>query len=232
MIPLKDDNPTRAVPVITFGIIALNVLAFLYQTTLGSREAQVFLYQFGAIPYELTHFTFVGPLTMESPVPRYLTPVTAMFVHGGLMHLGGNMLYLWIFGNNVEDILGPGKFLVFYLLSGLVAALAQVMVQPASMVPMVGASGAIAGVLGAYFLVFPSARITTLIFFVIFIRVVKIPAGLVLGIWLILQMLSAASNKPGVAWFAHIGGFVAGMVLLFILSARSPSIRRRRPERF
>jgi membrane associated rhomboid family serine protease len=148
------------------------------------------------------------------------------------MHLAGNMLYLWIFGNNVEDTLGRGRFTLFYLLSGLAATVAQVAVQPDSTIPMVGASGAIAGVLGAYFLVFPSARVTTLIFFIFIIRVVKIPAGLVLGVWLILQMMSAASNQPGVAWFAHIGGFLAGMGLLFFMSARSSATRIRGRERY
>ena len=228
MIPLKDENPSRTIPYVTVSLVALNVLVYLYQWTLGPEPETRFVLQFGVIPYEITHFQYVGAVTKFSPVPRYLTPLTAMFVHGGLLHLAGNMLYLWIFGNNVEDALGHGRFMLFYLASGLAASAVHILVYPDSTMPIIGASGAIAGVLGAYFLMYPRARVTTLVFVFIIIRLVKIPAGLLLGAWLVLQMVSAASSQPGVAWFAHIGGFLTGIVLLvFILGRRSPSVRYR-----
>jgi len=203
-------------------------LVYLYQSVLSPGLETRFVLQFGVIPYEITHFQYIGPITRYSPVPRFLTPLTAMFVHGGLLHLAGNMLYLWIFGNNVEDALGHGRFLFFYLVSGLAASAVHILVYPASTIPIIGASGAIAGVLGAYFLMYPHARVTTLVFVFIIIRLVKIPAGLLLGAWLVLQMISAVSNQTGVAWFAHIGGFLAGMVLLVImLGKRSPLGRYR-----
>jgi membrane associated rhomboid family serine protease len=152
---------------------------------------------------------------------------TSMFLHGGLFHIGGNMLYLWIFGNNVEDTLGHGRFLVFYLLSGVAAALAQTVINPGSRVPMIGASGAVSGVLGAYLLLFPYARVLTLITFGFFIRIVPIPAMLVLGFWIVVQAMNGlitfgTPDRGGVAWFAHIGGFVAGLGLLLVFRPRRP----------
>jgi membrane associated rhomboid family serine protease len=149
-----------------------------------------------------------------------------MFMHGGLFHIGGNMLYLWIFGNNVEDTLGHGRYLLFYLLSGVAAALAQTAVGPSSTVPMVGASGAVSGVLGAYLILFPSAHVTTLIILGFFFRLVQIPAMVVLGFWIVLQLLNGLGSfgsNGGVAFFAHIGGFLAGMGLLFVLKPRARS---------
>ncbi|MBI2524950.1 MAG: rhomboid family intramembrane serine protease [Candidatus Rokubacteria bacterium] len=234
MLPLKDDIPTRSIPVVTVGLIAMNVLAFMYQFSLGGegpggsgRAAQEFVLEFGLIPCRLTGHCREA-LGLPSPV---LTIFTSMFLHGGLFHVGGNMLYLWIFGNNVEDTLGHGRFLVFYALSGVAAALAQTVTAPASTVPMIGASGAVSGVLGAYLLLFPHANVLTLIMFGFFIRLVRIPALIVLGFWIVVQFLNgfltvgiaAARGQGGgggVAWFAHIGGFLAGMGLLLLMRPR------------
>jgi membrane associated rhomboid family serine protease len=239
MFPLKDDVPTRTVPVVTVGLIVLNVLAFLYQFSLeaggppgGSRAARDFIFEFGLIPCRLTGGC-VAPPDLPSPV---LTIFTSMFLHGGLFHILGNMLYLWIFGNNVEDTLGHARFVAFYLLCGVAAALAQTATGPGSTIPMVGASGAVSGVLGAYLLLFPHANVFTLIIIGFFIRIVRIPALIVLGMWIVVQFVnglvtfSAAVrggvSEGGVAWFAHIGGFLAGLVLLFVLRPRADARAR------
>jgi membrane associated rhomboid family serine protease len=233
MIPLKDDVPSRSAPVITVMLIALNVLAFFYQASLdidtrgpGAGAAEALIMEFGLVPCRLAG-SCVAPGDFPSPV---LTIFTSMFMHGGLFHIAGNMLYLWIFGDNVEDTLGHGRFLLFYLASGVAAAVGQVMLNADSRVPMVGASGAVSGVLGAYLLLFPYARILTLLIIGFFIKFVHIPALIVLGFWIVLQLLngfitfSAQSlgrgESGGVAWFAHIGGFLAGMMLLFLLRPR------------
>ena len=230
MIPLKDDNPTRTFPFVTVGLIAANVLAFLYQLSLQATDdpgalkaAQAFVFEFGLIPCRLTG-TCVAPSDFPSPI---VTIFTSMFLHGGLFHIAGNMLYLWIFGNNVEDTLGHGRFLVFYLLAGTAAALAQTAVGPTSKIPMIGASGAVSGVLGAYLILFPYASVLTLVTFGFFIRIVRIPAMIVLGFWIVVQFLNGlitfgAGERGGVAWFAHIGGFLAGLVLLALLRPRRP----------
>ena len=234
MIPLKDDIPSSSLPVVTIGIIILNVLVFLYQLSLGgsgepgaTQAAEQFVLEFGAVPCRLT-----GACSLADTFPHpAVTVLTSMFLHGGLFHIGGNMLYLWIFGDNIEDALGHGRFLLFYLLSGIVAAVGQAVVNPSSTVPMIGASGAISGVLGAYLLTFPYARILTLIIVGFFIRFVYIPAVFVLGFWVVLQFLSglltfsvaAGHEAGGVAWFAHIGGFLGGMGLLFVLRPQRPS---------
>lgn len=232
MIPLKDDIPSETFPITTLGFIVANVAAFLYQLSLelspepgAMRAAQELVLEFGLSPCRLTAACRI-PEAAPHPV---VTIFTSMFLHGGIFHLGGNMLYLYIFGNNVEDILGHGRFLLFYLLSGISAAVAQVAIGPTSSVPMVGASGAVSGVLGAYLLLFPQARVLILFTFFVFIRFIYVPAVLVLGFWIVLQFLNgfityrtmSAGHEPGgVAWFAHIGGFVAGMVLLFVLRPR------------
>ena len=234
MIPLKDDIPSNSLPVVTVGVIIVNVLVFLYQLSLGasgepgaSQAAEQFVFEFGAIPCRLS-----GACNVPDSFPHpAVTVLTSMFVHGGLFHIAGNMLYLWIFGDNVEDVLGHARFLLFYLLSGVAAAVAQSVVNPASGIPMVGASGAISGVLGAYLLQFPYARILTLITFGFFFRFVYIPAVFVLGFWIVVQFLNglltfslaAGRETGGVAWFAHIGGFLGGMALLFVLRPRRPS---------
>ena len=228
MFPLKDDNPSESAPVVTVALIVLNALFFVYQISLeaggadGARAGQAFIEEFGLVPCRLTGACRVGP-ELPSPI---LTIFTSMFMHGGLFHIGGNMLYLWIFGNNVEDTLGHGRYLLFYLLSGVAAALAQTAVGPSSMVPMVGASGAVSGVLGAYLLLFPHAHVTTLIILGFFFRLVHIPAMFVLGFWIVLQVLNGLGSfgsSGGVAFFAHIGGFLAGMGLLYVLKPRARS---------
>ena len=234
MFPLKDDVPGRTTPFVTVGLIALNVVVFLYQISLGiegSRPGQATLeliQEFGLTPCRLTGYCVDPSAGLPS---AWVTILTSMFLHGGLFHVGGNMLYLWIFGDNVEDTLGHGRFLVFYLLSGIAAALVQTMVSPASKIPMLGASGAVSGVLGAYLLLFPHARVLTLLIFGFFFRMVHIPAVIVLGFWIVVQFVNGfltvtvsavrgESAGGGVAWFAHIGGFVAGMALLFVLRPR------------
>jgi membrane associated rhomboid family serine protease len=228
VFPLKDDNPSESAPIVTVALIVLNALFFVYQISLeaggadGARAGQAFIEEFGLVPCRLTGACRVGP-ELPSPV---LTIFTSMFMHGGLFHIGGNMLYLWIFGNNVEDTLGHGRYLLFYLLSGVAAALAQTAVGPSSMVPMVGASGAVSGVLGAYLLLFPHARVTTLIILGFFFRLVQIPAMVVLGFWIVLQLLNGLGSfgsSGGVAFFAHIGGFLVGMGLLYVLKPRARS---------
>ncbi|EQB62878.1 MAG: Rhomboid family protein [candidate division Zixibacteria bacterium RBG-1] len=218
MFPLKDDIPTEKPPIITIALIVINVLIFFYQISLGP-DFQYFIVKLGAIPYEITHQSEITP---EAPFPVNMTLLTSMFLHGGWLHIIGNMLYLWIFGNNIEDKLGHFKFIIFYLVSGIIASLVFVLSSPNSTVPMVGASGAIAGVLGAYLLKFPHARILTLIFLGFFVRIVRIPAVYVLGFWFVIQLIyalpSIGSNTGGVAWFAHIGGFVAGMGLFKVMS--------------
>jgi membrane associated rhomboid family serine protease len=194
-------------------------MAFAYEllAEAGGTLDQTF-YTMGVVPFEVTHN--FGPAVA-------LSFLTSLFLHGGFMHIAGNMLYLWIFGNNVEDSMGRGRFLVFYLLSGVIASAAQVLASPSSPVPTIGASGAIAGVLGAYIVLFPNARVQTLIFLGYFARMANLPALLVLGFWFVLQLFNGlmafgVAQAGGVAWFAHVGGFVAGLLLvrLFTLGRR------------
>ena len=221
MIPLKDNIPSSRTPVITIGLIVINVLVYLNQLTLPPRAAVRFVYLYGLIPLEISS----GDLMVPHPVPLYGTIFTSMFVHGGLFHLAGNMLYLWIFGDNVEDRLGRVRFLIFYLLSGVAAAAAQILSGPDSKIPMVGASGAISGVLGAYLLLYPHARVVTLVFFGWFIRLIEIRALVVLGFWIVVQLASGlltwGAQVGGVAWFAHVGGFIAGLVMVIPLRRRA-----------
>lgn len=218
MIPLKDDNPTRTIPFVTISFIAMNILVFIMELMYaGDREAVV--YAFGAIPYNITSFAHTQPLH------PFLTIFTSMFMHGGLFHIAGNMLYLWIFGNNIEDQLGHIKFIFFYLFCGIVAVLAHTMTAPSSTLPMIGASGAISGVLGAYVLLFPHARVHTLLFFFIFVKIVRIPALIVIGFWAIIQVINGLVSQGflpqgGVAWFAHVGGFMAGLATIKLWQLR------------
>jgi membrane associated rhomboid family serine protease len=230
VLPLKDDIPSRTVPVVTIALIAVNVTVFLYQLSLqmsGDTRAtaalEAFVFEFGAVPCRIS-----GACSAAGDFPHpFATIFTSMFVHGGLLHVGGNMLYLWIFGDNVEDTLGHGRFLLFYLLSGVVAAAAQTAMSPGSAVPMIGASGAVSGVLGAYIILFPYATVLTLVTFIFFFRLVRIPAVIILGFWIVVQFFnglgsfSRESGEGGVAWFAHIGGFVAGIVFLLIIRPRA-----------
>jgi membrane associated rhomboid family serine protease len=233
VIPLKDDVASRSTPIVTVLLIALNLAAYIYQVLLGlsgdaggRSAADAFVFEFGATPCRLTGTCDRG----DFPSP-YVTIFTSMFLHGSPLHVGGNMLYLWIFGDNVEDTLGHGRFLLFYLFAGAAAAVAQTVTSPASTIPMIGASGAVSGVLGAYLLLFPYATILTLVIFGFFARTVHIPAVIVLGFWIVLQLINGwitvsasamgRGETGGVAWFAHIGGFLAGMVLLLLLRPRT-----------
>ncbi len=218
LLPLKDENPTYSFPLVTIGIILVNTLVFYQQISLDFDQSQRFIFQWGAIPYQITH----GEVIHVPPsIPLPLTLFTSMFLHGGFLHLFGNMLYLWIFGNNIEDSLGHFRFFLFYLVSGLLAGLAQIFSNPESTVPMVGASGAIAGVLGGYLLLFPGARVLTLFFFFIFIKIVRVPALIVLGFWFFIQLLYVMGGAgDSVAFFAHIGGFITGLILVKIFQPR------------
>jgi membrane associated rhomboid family serine protease len=222
-IPLKDDNPTSRVPYVTILFIALNAAVFFYQL-FSPDGLQYFVYKMGAIPYEITHFKALSLLVMDSrePLARLFPPLTlfvSMFMHGGIFHLAFNMLYLWIFGNNIEDFLGPIRFILFYILSGLGASLTHILFHPNSQVPMIGASGAIAGILGAYLILYPQARVLTLVFLFFFIRIIAVPAAFVLGIWILIQVLNIGAGG-GVAWFAHIGGFLIGIALIKLFTKR------------
>jgi membrane associated rhomboid family serine protease len=216
MIPIRDFNPTTRTPYVTITLIATCVLVFIWQLGLDPHAGEVMVRQFGFIPALL--FGHASWADGAAIVPSWTTLFTSMFLHGGVMHLAGNMLYLWIFGNNIEDVMGHGRFLVFYLLCGLVAAMAQALPDPGSTIPMIGASGAISGVLGAYLLLFPKAKVQVIIPIGFFIMR-KLPAGWLLGIWIAFQVVSGVMADPsdgGVAWWAHVGGFVAGMALVHL----------------
>jgi membrane associated rhomboid family serine protease len=211
MFPVSDVIPSRTTPFVTVGLIVVNSLVFLYEVTLPGRQLDVFVAQYALIP---AYFSWASV-------------VTAMFLHAGWMHAIGNMLYLWIFGDNVEDRLGHVPFLLFYLACGAAAAIAQTVINPFSAVPMLGASGAIAGVMGAYFVLYPESRVLTAVFVLIFFDLVEIPAVFFLGIWFLMQLLSGvgslgASNAAagGTAFFAHIGGFILGGVVGLVLRLR------------
>jgi len=231
LIPIRDDNPTRRRSVVTIALIVLNVLFFVLEPGFGQGEScrlSVFLFKWGVVPSEvLSGHALAGHLGVcpNSPfLPKLvlLSLVTSMFIHAGWLHLGGNMLFLWIFGNNVEDVLGRVQFLLFYLITGIAAALAHVVFNAQSVVPTVGASGAISGVLGAYIILFPKARVTTAIPIFFFIQFMRIPAAAFLGIWFVYQFLfqSGSSAGGGVAWIAHVGGFLAGMLLVLLMGGR------------
>jgi membrane associated rhomboid family serine protease len=220
VIPLKDSIPTERFPVVTVLFIALNILVFLYELALGEGQGEYFVGAFALIPARLFHAATAVP----GPFPVGVTLFTSMFLHGGLFHLAGNMLYLWIFGNNVEDAMGRVRFIVFYLVCGMVAAVSHAMTNTQSLVPMIGASGAISGVLGAYLLLYPQARILTLFTLGFFVRMIEVPAMVVLGFWFVFQFLNALVTQGGgggVAWYAHIGGFLVGMVLIGMFKRRT-----------
>ncbi len=230
MIPLRDRNPTRTRPVLTWLLIAVNVAMFMHQASLDDAGFELFVRRYGLVPAWLTSGEYSG---------SYVTPFTSMFMHGGWLHLISNMWSLYIFGDNVEDALGRLRYFMFYMLSGMGAALAQVAIDPDSMVPMVGASGAIAGVLGAYMRLFPHARVVTLIPILFFFLLREIPAVLFIVFWFALQVfmglgslapVQAGGSEGGVAFFAHIGGFIAGLMLVNKLRpVRNPTAGFRRP---
>lgn len=216
MIPLHDDNPARTAPVVTVGLIALCTLVYLYQASLPPQPGELFVYRFGAIPATVFGQAAL-PAEFHGAAP-IVALITSMFLHGGWMHLIGNMVYLWIFGDNVEDAMGHGRFIVFYVVCGILAVFSHAITDPASTVPMVGASGAISGVLGAYLLLFPRAQVLVLIPLGLYTRMMYVPAALVLGLWFVMQVLSGGMSVGrtggGVAFFAHVGGFLAGMGLI------------------
>jgi membrane associated rhomboid family serine protease len=215
MIPLRDNVPSSRTPVINYVLIAINVAVFLYQVSLGP-QVERFILAWGLVPAE---FSVTNPAS-------WLTVFSSMFMHGGWAHVGGNLLYLWIFGDNVEDRLGHARYLFFYLACGVCAAMAQVVAGPGSPLPMVGASGAIAGVLGCYLLLYPHARVITLVPIFFFIHLTEIPAIVFLGLWFLLQLVSGAASLTaeahagGVAWWAHAGGFASGLLLGYVLGRR------------
>ncbi len=217
MIPLRDSTRSRSVPVVAYALVAASVASFLYTLGLGSEEAVVAHFQtYGAVPGVVTGGPWPG---------SWVGLLTSIFLHGSWMHLGSNMLYLWIFGDNVEDAMGHAGFLLFYLLCGVIASLAHVAAYPGSPVALVGASGAIAGVLGAYLVLYPRARILSLLIFGFFIRLAEMPAAVVLSLWFLLQLLQGfvtlgVPETTAVAWWAHIGGFVAGVVLVPLFARR------------
>jgi membrane associated rhomboid family serine protease len=218
VFPLKDDIPTRRAPIVTLALIAINVIVYFFveQGLWGLGDVgNERVTEYGAIPIEITEGEDIPG---AGDAPFWATVFTSMFMHGSLLHLGGNMLFLWIFGNNIEDSMGRLTFVAFYLLGGLAALGLHIVSDPDSVVPTVGASGAIAGVLGAYGRLYPRARVVTVIFIIIFFTVVTLPALLVLGLWFLLQLLPAFSEPPGtgggVAYFAHIGGFVFGYLAI------------------
>lgn len=241
MFPYKDENPTERPAVVTVAFIVINVLVWIFIQGAGSTVPLVeSVCNLGLIPGELLGTAKPGSGIELAPglhclvdvTPSYWTVVTSMFSHGGWFHLIGNMVFLWVFGNNIEDAMGPGKFVLFYLICGVAAAAAQIVLNTDSLVPMVGASGAISGVLGAYLLLYPRVRVHTLIILPIYITTVALPAYLMLGYWMLLQLLGGAGSladleRGGVAFFAHIGGFVAGLLLVRIFV--SEDVLRRRP---
>ena len=238
MIPIRDLNQTRRTPVVTWALIAANVLIFVASLSLGSRGSEALVMRFGVIPDVLVNGSWALPREAGGALGSWVTPFTSMFLHGGLLHLGSNMLFLHVFGDNVEDVLGRGRFVLFYLLCGLGAVVGQILVDPTSMVPMIGASGAISGVLAGYVTLFPHARVVTLIPIFIFIHFMEVPAGIFIVLWFVLQLVQGylslgmiAEGGGGVAWFAHIGGFLAGLVFIRLLYKKKPRARRRRLAR-
>jgi rhomboid family protein len=230
VIPLRDINPTERLAIVTIVLIVLNTVVFAYELTLGSVSSDVFVESFAIVPARLFSR---GPAA--GAVPAIATLFTSMFLHGGFLHLAGNMLYLWIFGNNVEDSMGRGRFLLFYTLCGCIAAYAHAFANRDSMTPMIGASGAVSGVLGAYLLLYPRARVMTLVFFGFIVRTVQIPAMVVLGFWFVLQFLNALLSSGaagGVAWYAHVAGFIAGLLLVGLFKRKDVSFGGGRNYRY
>ena len=257
MFPLKDNIPTDSFPVVTVALILANVLMFfLFQkagiSLTGAKVDDLNTVEYGAIPYELTHWgKHCGIAQVANQVsevgaaqivcegqdgvsggapgqpPTALTVLSSMFMHGGLLHIIGNMLFLWIFGNNVEDAMGRVKFLLFYLLGGLAAIAGQTLIEPGAAVPTIGASGAVAGVLGGYILLYPRAKVLTLIFIILFFTVIELPAFLILGFWFVqqiafgsLELANPAGGGGGVAYFAHIGGFAFGLIFIRMFATK------------
>jgi membrane associated rhomboid family serine protease len=227
MIPLRDENPTWTRPIVTYGVIGLCVAVFLWQASLGQSGGEAAVYALGFIPAVVFGSDELPASLAWIPAPA--TVFTSMFLHGGLLHLGGNLLYLWIFGDNIEDRMGHGRFVLFYVLCGIAAALAQAVPDPGSRVPMIGASGAISGVLGAYAVLYPNVRVLVAIPVFVVLYTPRLPAIWVLGLWFVGQLLSsmALESGAGVAFRAHVGGFVAGALLIHVFArGRRPRLSR------
>jgi membrane associated rhomboid family serine protease len=231
-IPLYDDTPRIRLPLATGSLVGACSLVFLWQTGLPPRAAMSAMFSYGMIP-EVLFGNSELPARLRV-VPHWLTPITSQFLHGDLLHLLGNMIYLWVFGRGVEVALGSARYLVLYLACGVAAALTQALVEPASQIPMIGASGAIAGVLGAYLILNPRGNIVVFVWFFIFVRLISLPAILLLGLWFLLQLasgLSATPGQPGIAFWAHVGGFLAGACLVVVLRPRGTQLVRPRRSR-
>ena len=237
LLPLSDDNTgRRTTPYVVYTFIAINIVVFIIQFVQGDS----FTLGYAAVPYEIVNNTdLVNPRgripQMPGPSPIWLTLFTSLFMHGGFMHIAGNMLYLWVFGDNIEDNFGHLKFAVFYIICGVLASFSQIMLDPQSVIPTLGASGAIAGVLGAYLIMFPKNRVHSLLPLGIIWTTVEVPAWIMLGLWIVLQFFSqfasitshtAQTGGGGVAYMAHIGGFIAGMILVFLFRTRQKSFSR------
>ena len=258
MIPVKDNIPTLRFPIVTVVLIAINIAVFVWQLTLSSdpgsstspqiaglSQSDEVTLEYGAMPYRLLHpgaecgisgqrvvcegqSGYADSTKLESP-PWWTTVFTSMFLHGGILHIAFNMLFLWIFGNNVEDSMGRPRFLAFYLLAGVVAAYTQALLSASSTVPAIGASGAIAGVLGGYLLLFPRARVLTVVLIILFVTIIEIPAAILLAVWFVLQFLPAlgqvttsAAGGEGIAYWAHVGGFAFGLAAIKLFANRYP----------
>jgi len=226
VIPLKDTIPSRTFPVVNITLVVINCLVFLYELALGPGLSP-FIERYGIVPVRFFNAGMISDM---------ITPLFSfMFLHGGWLHIISNMLYLWIFGDNVEDRMGPFGYLIFYLMCGIASGLVQLFVSPASRIPIVGASGAIAGVMGAYLLLYPYGRVVTLIFIFFFVQVVQIPAFFFLVFWFMLQFFSGAASmagqEGGVAWWAHVGGFLCGLLMVYPFTRRKKASRRWVPQK-
>ena len=225
MIPLRDDNPAHITPIMTVTFIVLCALVYLYQASLPPQPGELFVYRFGAIPATVFGNAALPP-EIHGAAP-FVALITSMFLHGSWMHLIGNMLYLWIFGDNIEGAMGHVRFILFYAICGVIAVFSHAITDPSSTVPMVGASGAISGILGAYLLLFPRAQVLVLIPLGLYTRMMYVPAALELGLWFVMQVFSGGMSLGrtggGVAFFAHVGGFVAGMLLIGVF--KRPDVR-------
>jgi membrane associated rhomboid family serine protease len=231
-LPLYDDNPSTSIPLVTYTLITACVVVFLWQIGLAPRAEHRVMLDYGMVPAVL--FGHAGPVRHLHPVPAWATLFTSMFLHGGWLHLCGNMIYLWIFGKGVESALGPTRFLLLYVICGATAGLTQGAIDPASSVPMIGASGAIAGTLGAYLLLHPRGNVVVFVWFFVFVRFITVPALILLGLWFLLQLMSALSpGDAGVAFWAHVGGFITGMLLVpFLRRPGTPMLQPARSASF
>ncbi|MFA5072985.1 MAG: rhomboid family intramembrane serine protease [Nitrospirota bacterium] len=219
MIPLRDINPTERFAIVTFLLIVLNIIVFVYELMLGEQGIQRFIGSFALVPNQL----FSVGVVPDGSFPTAATLVTSMFLHGGILHVAGNMLYLWIFGNNVEDAMGRMRFVVFYVLCGCIAGFTHAFMNSSSPTPLIGASGAVSGVLGGYLLLYPRARIITLIIIIFYIRTIQVSALAILLFWFVLQFINALTTDGsggGIAWYAHIAGFFSGMLLIGLFKRR------------